>query len=140
MTSSESLSLREKQDYETYIGQQSMGLVEDIKEIFKLEGLSIPLEKRFVIGVTPSVDSRIGPHLDLDIFAQQRDTYLKLGHATALSDLLKCQQEERAKYVKTLLAAGGSIRYLCDDEEYLVVLKKIITITDSRSLSRLFEV
>ena len=91
--------------------------------------------RTFTIKITPSIDSKIGPHLDADFFMRQgTEQDIAIGHGTLISGNSESQREERVRFVQDLINAGGAIRYSFGDDDYDLILNKFMTSTDSKGL------
>jgi hypothetical protein len=140
-----------KEDYGQNLGRTVMGITEAIRrnqygmmeemrkrpghEHDNLDPILFASDKNFLFEITPSIDSQIGPHFDINSYALVKDDEYRLfTRATALAQKFGDYTRERAGWARALIDAGGMLRFLCEDEEYLVTLKREITQMNSAAI------
>lgn len=99
---------------------------------------------KFLFRVTPSTDSAMGRHLDIDNYIEKNQEGGNPeiswgGHSTYLSERFNSTQEERDACINALNAVGGIVQSSYRGYEYAIGLNNNPTYTDSgRALVALF--
>jgi hypothetical protein len=88
--------------------------------------------------ITPSFDSGIGSHFDIDLYIGENRRFY--AHLTTHADLFKNYAQERANWARTIINCGGEFSFCFDKFDYRVRLNSKVTVTDSpRIASSLFK-
>ncbi len=97
--------------------------------------------RKLLFLITPSVDTSVGAHLDIDVFTVVSNKRYKNSHATMLSDKVSAAiypevnvYEERTLYVKELADHGDQLFFFYGPFECVIQLERAITKTDSARL------
>jgi hypothetical protein len=103
-------------------------------------GLKVQSRKLLFL-ITPSVDTSVGAHLDIDVFTIISGKRLKNSHATMLSDTICAEicrgvnvYQERIYYVRALSDHGDQLFLNYGPFECVIQLERTITKTDSAKI------